>query len=81
MARDCDSIRSLSARTGISREVLRREIAEGRLRAAQLGPRRYMVLRQDFEQWIASRVIRPSAGVAARVEQVLAREMRTSRNA
>jgi hypothetical protein len=56
------SVRAASRHYGISTVVLAREIRLGRLRAARLAPKRYLILRQDLEAWLDSLAIIPSVG-------------------
>lgn len=70
------SVRGLSRRSGISREVFGREIKAGRLRASLISKHRYVVLHSDFEAWLRLHAVRPDDD-AAHVARLLAREARS----
>ena len=62
MATAASSVRGISRRYGIAREIVTKAIREGALRAARLGPRKVVILHHDAEAWLHAAAQRPTAG-------------------
>jgi excisionase family DNA binding protein len=71
------SIRGINREYGVGRGTVTKAIRAGELPACQLGPRRFIILRRDFESWLHKQAVRPSDFAAARVDEVLEREARS----
>jgi excisionase family DNA binding protein len=54
------SVAQASAITALSESLIRREIANGALRAAKLGRAAYRIRRLDIDRWFEERVITPA---------------------
>ena len=72
------SIRQINREYGVSRDTVSHAIRNGDLPASQLGTKRILVLRRDFEAWLQKHAVRPPDFAAARVEEVLAREAKAA---
>ena len=68
------SIRQLAQVYGVGRQTVSAAIRRGDLPAARFGPKRIVVLRSDFETWLRSHAIRPTAHAEDVVERRLERE-------
>ena len=68
------SIRQISRVYGVGRRTVSDAIRRGELPAAKLTPKRFVILRRDFEAWLRSHAAFPTDHAIARVEAVLARE-------
>ena len=67
-------MRGVERAFGISRTRLSEAIRAGELPAAQLGARRFTILRSDLEVWLRRYAIPPSPHAEQVVEKVLKRE-------
>jgi predicted DNA-binding transcriptional regulator AlpA len=75
--REAYTLRGAERAFGISRSRLSEAIRSGELPASRLGARRLTILRSDAQNWIRRHAVRPSTHAAARVEEVLEREVRS----
>jgi len=69
------SARQFAAEYNTDRRLIGAEIRAGRLPASRLGLKKFLILRADFERWLASKRVRPDChGPAEAAARRLAKE-------